>query len=272
MDRADALPVTNLRFIQVDAFANLPFGGNPAAVMPIDAWLDDATLQAIAEENNLSETAFIVPAHGKDADYELRWFTPAIEVVMCGHATLASGHVALGDDPARDQVRFSTRQAGVLTVARAENGYTLELPAWPAARQPLDAVVAALGGKPVETLWRPGGYALIVYDTAETVRALKPDMPALAAIGDILTIATAPGTDTDVVSRVFAPAAGINEDPVTGSAHAILTPYWAARLGRDRFTAFQASARGGMLDCTLAGDRVVLGGQCVTVIDGVFRL
>lgn len=272
MERGDALPVTNLRFIQVDAFANRPFGGNPAAVIPIDAWLDDAILQAIAEENNLSETAFIVPVEGDDSDYELRWFTPTTEVVMCGHATLASGHVVLGDDPARDQVRFSTRKAGVLTVARAENGYTLELPAWPAHPKQLPHVAAALGGSPVETLWQAGGYSLIVYETADAVRALTPDMPALAAIGHNLTIATAPGADTDVVSRVFAPAVGINEDPVTGSAHAILTPYWAARLGRDGFTAFQASARGGMLDCTLAGDRVVLGGQCVTVIEGVFWL
>jgi predicted PhzF superfamily epimerase YddE/YHI9 len=264
--------MTDYRFIQVDAFADRPFAGNPAAVMPLDAWLDDATLQAIAAENNLSETAFIVPSSGDESDYELRWFTPTVEVAMCGHATLASGHVVLGDDPALERVRFRTRKAGTLVVARDGAGYTLDLPAWPAMPAALPDSVAALGGAPVETLWRDGGYALIVYASEAEVRALTPDFATLAAIGDTLFIATAPGDATDIVSRVFAPAAGIDEDPVTGSAHAVLAPYWAARLRRDRFTAFQASARGGRLDCTLAGDRVILGGGCVTVIDGVFRL
>ena len=260
-----------LRFVQVDAFADRPFAGNPAAVMLLDAWLDDALLQAIAAENNLAETAFLVRADGADADadYELRWFTPTVEVAMCGHATLASGHVLIGE---RDTVRFSTRKAGVLEVRRAGGSYGLDLPAWPTAARELPDAVAALGGTPVETRWREGDYSLFVFAGEAEVRALTPDFRALARLGDVLFIATAPGRDTDIISRVFAPAAGIDEDPVTGSAHAVLAPYWAGRLGRNHFTAFQASARGGRMECTLAGDRVVLHGQCVTVIEGEFVL
>jgi predicted PhzF superfamily epimerase YddE/YHI9 len=264
--------MTALRFIQVDAFADRPFGGNPAAVMPLDTWLDDATMQAIAAENNISETAFIVPSTDAAADYELRWFTPTVEVALCGHATLATGHVVLTDDPARNTVRFVTRQAGTLVVNRAGGGYTLDLPAWPAAPADMPGTIVALGGSPVETLWRDGGYAVIVYGSEREIRALAPDFAGMEKLGKTLFIATAPGDETDIVSRVFAPDAGIPEDPVTGSAHAVLAPYWAVRLGRNRFTAYQASARGGRLDCELTGDRVILGGRCVTVIEGVFRL
>ncbi|PAX07089.1 PhzF family phenazine biosynthesis protein [Sphingomonas lenta] len=261
-----------LPFTQVDAFAAEAFQGNPAAVIPLSAWLPDDTLQAIAEENNLSETAFIIPADG-DADLELRWFTPAVEVALCGHATLASGHVVLQSEPTRDKVTFRTRQAGLLEVARDGIGYAMALPAYRAEPRELPAVLAGLGlTQAVETRWHPGRYALVVLDDEEAVRGLRPDFRALAAEGDILTIATAPGRDTDVVSRVFACGAGIDEDPVTGSAHSVLTPYWTERLGRDRFTAFQASRRGGRLTCRAEGDRVVLGGQCVTVIEGTFLL
>lgn len=265
--------MTALRFVQVDAFADRPFTGNPAAVLLLPAWLPDDTLQRIAAENNLAETAFLVPLQGDDeADYALRWFTPEVEVALCGHATLASGHVLLGDDPAREAVRMRTRKAGVLAVRRADAGYALDLPAWAPAPKALPEAAAAMGRPPVETLWHDGGYAVLVYRDEAAIRALAPDFRALRALGDTLFIATAPGTASDVVSRVFAPGAGVDEDPVTGSAHAILTPYWARRLGRDRFTAFQASARGGHLRCTLAGDRVVLGGRCVTVIEGVMRI
>jgi len=261
-------------FTQVDAFAGRPFTGNPAAVMPLPAWLPDETLQAIAAENNLSETAFIVTLDGaEDADFELRWFTPTIEVVMCGHATLASGHVVLSADAARERVRFRTRQAGVLEVARQGAGYALALPTWKAEPRPLPDIVAALGlERVVATLWHPHRYALVVVDDAATVLALEPDFRRLAADGDVLTIVSAPGRDTDIVSRCFVPGGGIDEDPVTGSAHAVLVPYWAERLGRTEFTAFQASARGGRLTCRLDGERVVLGGSCVTVIEGSFLL
>lgn len=267
--------MTELRIVQVDAFADRPFTGNPAAVMPLDHWLPDEILQAIALENNLSETAFTIPASG-DADYELRWFTPTTEVVMCGHATLASGHVLLKGD----RVRFRTRKAGLLEVARDPGSgsgaggdrYAMSLPAWKPEPKPLPRVVAALGCRAAETLWHPNRYGLVVVETEDEVRALRPDFRALAEEGDLLTIVTAPGTQTDVVSRVFATGAGIDEDPVTGSAHAVLAPYWAKRLGRNSFSAFQASKRGGRLDCRLEADRVILGGQCVTVIEGTMRL
>jgi PhzF family phenazine biosynthesis protein len=262
--------MTELRFVQVDAFADRPFTGNPAAVMPLEDWLPDEILQAIAMENNLSETAFTVPAGDGEADYELRWFTPAVEVVLCGHATLASGHVLIGE---RERVRFRTRRAGLLEVARDGDGYGMSLPAWKPEPKPLPAVVAALGCRPVETLWHPQRYGLVLVETEEEVRALQPDFRALAAEGDLLTIVTAPGRASDVVSRVFACGAGIDEDPVTGSAHAVLMPYWAERLGRnDAISFYQASRRGGQLTGRLDGDRVILTGRCVTVIEGVMRI
>jgi PhzF family phenazine biosynthesis protein len=264
-----------LPFAQIDAFADRPFIGNPAAVIPLDAWLDDAVLQAIAEENNLSETAFLVPDDSGAADYQLRWFTPGAEVALCGHATLASGHYVLSADPSRDRVRFATRQAGILTVTRDGAGYTLALPAW--TPEPADelGVVAALGIEPARvqaTLRHPKDYVLVVVDDERLVRDAAPDLRALLAEGPLVVVLAAQGSETDIVSRVFTPAFAIDEDPVTGSAHAVMVPYWAGRLGRDRFTAFQASARGGHLTCALDGDRVILGGRCVTVIEGSFSL
>ncbi len=260
--------MTELRIVQVDAFADRPFTGNPAAVMPLEAWLPDETLQAIAMENNLSETAFTIPAQDDEADYELRWFTPTTEVVLCGHATLASGHVLMEGD----RVRFRTRRAGMLEVARDGDAYAMSLPAWKPEPKPLPKIVEALGCTAVETLWHPHRYGLVVVASEEEVHALRPDFRRLAEEGDVLTIVTAPGRDTEMVSRVFATGAGIDEDPVTGSAHCVLVPYWAERLGRESLTAFQASARGGRLTGRLAGDRVILGGRCVTVMEGVMRI
>lgn len=257
----------SLPLFQVDAFADRPFTGNPAAVMPLDAWLPDELLQAIAMENALSETAFTVPDEG-EADYELRWFTPTTEVVLCGHATLASAHVLMDGE----RIAFRTRRAGLLEVRREGEGYAMSLPAWKPEPKPLPAVVAALGCEAVETLWHPQRYAVVRLASEEEVLALAPDFRRLAAEGDILTIATAPGSKTDISSRVFATGAGIDEDPVTGSAHAVLVPYWADRLGRPEISAWQASARGGRLTGRLDGDRVVLGGRCVTVIEGRFHL
>ena len=260
-------------FVQIDAFAGQPFEGNPAAVMPLTSWLDDAVLQSIAAENNLAETAFIVAVDSGAADFELRWFTPVSEVVMCGHATLASGHFVLSSDTARDRVTFRTRKAGLLHVAHADAGYELALPAWAPAPKPLPDLLAALGlDAAVETLWHEQDYSVIVLADEAQVRAVDPDFRALAQFGDWLTIVTAPGDTTDIVSRAFAPGAGIDEDPVTGSAHAVVVPYWAQRLGRDDLTAYQASKRGGRLACRLEGDRVILGGTCVTVIEGTFFL
>lgn len=258
-----------LPFVQVDAFASDPFTGNPAAVMPLDRWLSDDVMQAIAAENNLAETAFTIPAaNDPDADYELRWFTPAVEVKLCGHATLASAHVLM----AGDSVRFRTRHAGVLDVSRRDEGYALSLPAWEPTPKALPELAHAMGGEVTETLWRDGGYAVFLYSDETAIKALTPDFSSLETYGDLLLIATAPGTSTDIVSRVFAPGAGIDEDPVTGSAHSIIIPYWAERLGKPQITAFQASRRGGYIDCLLSDDRVVLTGQCRTVIEGLFSL
>lgn len=263
-----------LRIVQIDAFSETAFGGNPAAVMPLDTWLDDATLQALAEENNLSETAFYLTAAGDaEADYELRWFTPTAEVAMCGHATLASGHLLLGERPEIDRVRFRTRKAGVLEVRRAGDGYELDLPVTPVERVERPDLLDALGTPDAEVFLSVADSAedtaIVMLDDEDAVKAAAPDFKALADI-HLMAIVTARGSETDIVSRVFVPAWGIDEDPVTGSAHAALTPFWADRLGRDSFTALQASARGGLLGCRLAGDRAILSGRCATVIEGEF--
>ncbi|MEA1015112.1 PhzF family phenazine biosynthesis protein [Sphingosinicella sp. LY1275] len=259
-----------LRFVQVDAFADRPFAGNPAAVMPLDAWLPEEVMQAIAQENNLSETAFTVPATG-DADYELRWFTPTTEVGLCGHATLASGHVLIEGD----QVRFRTRKAGVLTVGRDGDALTLDLPQTLVRPDRHESLLDALGTPAGEVHLSYSGAeatAIILLDSADAVRACAPDMKALAGI-DLMAIVTAPDDGGyDVVSRVFVPAWGVDEDPVTGSAHAALTPFWCDRMGGDSFTAFQASRRGGVVRCRREGERVVLGGECVTMIEGEYLL
>ncbi|WP_057882106.1 PhzF family phenazine biosynthesis protein [Tsuneonella troitsensis] len=260
-----------LPYWHVDAFADRPFRGNQAAVMPLDAWLPDETLLAIAEENKFAETAFVVRDESGASDWELRWFTPAMEIRLCGHATLASGHVLLGRDGG-DRVTFRTRRAGNLEVKRHGSGYELALPAiatqpgaWPEA-------VALLGAQPQE-VWRSSDrYGIYLFASEAEVRALSPDLRGLGALGDDQFICTAPGEHFDVVSRVFVPGGGVDEDSVTGSAHAALTPFWSARLGRDNFTAHQASARGGDLVCRLDGDRAWLGGPCVTVVEGSFYL
>ncbi|WOF42148.1 PhzF family phenazine biosynthesis protein [Sphingopyxis indica] len=268
----------HLPLTRVDAFADRPFTGNPAAVMPLDEWLSDDLLQKMAAENNLAETAFLVPDDSGEADYELRWFTPGVEVALCGHATLASGHVLLSAAPWRNDMRFRTRKAGILTVSRdgEGDGYRMALPAYPPAPKTMPDVARAMGGAVQDMLWHEGGYALLVYPDAASVRALEPDLRALKEGGDVLYIATAPGegdpSGADVVSRAFAPGAGIDEDPVTGSAHSVLTPYWTQRLGRDRFAAYQASARGGHVGCRIDGDRVELSGRCVTTLTGEFLL
>lgn len=262
-----------LPLIQIDAFADAPFTGNPAAVMPLDDWLPDEMLQAIAAENNVSATAFYMPApDDADADFEVCWFTPGAEIQLCGHGTLATAHWILSREPDRPSVRFRTRGAGLLEVIRQGDGYALALPACPPSPRPLPEAVAALGAEPLETHFHESRYSLYLYETAKEVLALDPDFPALAALGNWQFVATAPGVDTDVLSRVFVPGGGIDEDPATGSAHAMLTPFWAARLGRDSFTAFQASRRGGRIDCRLDGGRAILGGRCVTVLEGTFLL
>ncbi len=261
-----------LPYFHVDAFADRPFTGNQAAVMPLEAWLDDDQLRAIGEENNFAETAFYLPDASGEADYELRWFTPSDEIRLCGHATLASGHVLLTQNPELDRIRFRTRKAGILEVWRDGDHYAVALPAIVAEPISFPEAEAAMGTKPVETLRHPDHYNLFLYESAEDVLNLDPDIRTLGALGDDSFTATAPGTDTDIISRVFVPGAGVDEDSVTGSAHSVLTPFWANRLGRDRFTAYQASQRGGYLTCQLDGDRAILGGNCVTVVEGSFAI
>jgi PhzF family phenazine biosynthesis protein len=260
--------MTTLPFFQVDAFADKPLTGNPAAVMPLERWLDDKLMQAIATENNLSETAFTVPSERADADYDLRWFTPKLEVELCGHATLASGHVLIHSEP----VRFSTK-SGILKVSRRDDLLELDLPA-PALSETREPDLCRALGVSDSPVWITEGCndaAIIELADEQAVRDVWPDFAALAKIHR-MAILTARGAEHDIASRVFVPYGGIDEDPVTGSAHAALVPYWAERLGRSEFTALQASARTGVLHCRLEGDRVVLGGHCQTVIVGQFQL
>jgi PhzF family phenazine biosynthesis protein len=260
--------VTSIPFFQVDAFAGQPLTGNPAAVMPLEKWLGDAAMQAIAAENNLSETAFTVPGESDDADFELRWFTPTDEVEMCGHATIAAGHILMTGA----SVRFSTK-SGLMTVSRRDDLLELDMRAANLSEVQEPELCAALG-LPDSPVWLADGYndAAIIEVTGEAaVRAVAPDFAALKRIHR-MAVVTAPGERHDVVSRVFVPYLGIDEDPVTGSAHAALVPYWTKRLGRSEFTALQASARTGVLNCRLEGDRAVLGGHCHTVIVGQFQL
>ncbi|HEU4652289.1 MAG TPA: PhzF family phenazine biosynthesis protein [Croceibacterium sp.] len=255
----------------IDAFASRPFGGNQAAVLMLGEWLPDTVLQAIARETMFAATAFAVADASGAADCELRWFTPVREIRLCGHATLAAGHVLLGGNSA-DRATFRTRQAGILEVRRTDRGLELALPTIRTESGEWTEAAQLLGRSPQEVRRSRERYAVFVFESEHEVRALAPDLRGLAAFGDHQFICTAPGTATDVVSRVFVPGAGIDEDSVTGSAHAVLAPIWAARLGRNRFTAHQASARGGDLTCRLDGERAWLGGCCTTVVEGSFYL
>ena len=261
---------TPLPLFQVDAFAERPFTGNPAAVMPLDEWLPDEVMQAIGAENNLAETAFTVPSDRDDADYDLRWFTPAVEVNLCGHATVATAHILLHGE----RIRFATR-SGVLTVTRDLDDPSLlklDMPAAAPEAAELPELLAALGVEGDTFVSRTGnGNAIVLVADEAAVRAVAPDFLALRKLPYLVSV-TAPGDQQDVASRVFAAYHGIDEDPVTGSAHTALVPFWAERLGRHRFTALQASKRTGLIDCELRGDRVILGGHAITVIEGYFQI
>lgn len=254
------------QIFQVDAFTTRLFAGNPAAVMPMDHFPDDAVMQAIAAENNLAETAFLV----RDGDdYRLRWFTPVTEVPLCGHATLASAAVVMERlEPTRRRVVFHSA-SGPLTVSRAGQGYVMDFPARLSERVSAPpGLEQALGVVPFEVFVNAFNY-MAVLDSAQVVRELAPDMAMLARIDRSGVIVTAPGNESwDFVSRYFAPAKGIPEDPVTGAAHCMLVPYWARRLDRTAFRAFQASRRGGEIVCRLDGDRVELEGNCVFYLEG----
>jgi PhzF family phenazine biosynthesis protein len=255
----------NIPIYQVDAFSSKLFGGNPAAICPLDHWLPDATLQSIAAENSVSETAYYVRKNG---NFHIRWFTPGVEVDLCGHATLASAHVILDirREVAGARVAFESK-SGELIVTRQDDLYALDFPARPPIETKFDdKLFEALGATPTMVLGARD--YLCVFDTEAEVRALRPNMERLAAIDRFATIVTAPGTDCDFVSRFFAPAKGVPEDPVTGSAHCTLIPYWAARLGKSKLFARQISPRGGELWCEHRGDRVTIAGRAVKYLEG----
>jgi len=263
--------VMRIPLYQVDAFTRRLFGGNPAAVCPLTEWLPDATMQSIAAENNLAETAFFVP---QGEGYLLRWFTPTVEVELCGHATLASGYVVTHIlAPDRRSVRFETLKAGPLEVTRDGDLLAMDFPCWPPEQEPADPrILAALGKAPTRS-FVARGRTLAVYERTEDVAALRPDLAAMRQVPGADAIVTAPGNDgIDFVSRYFAPNYGVDEDPATGSAHCVLTPYWAERLGKKQLKARQISARVGDLDCTLRGDRITLAGRAVLYLEGTITV
>lgn len=275
-----------MRIYQLDAFADQLFAGNPAAVVPLDEWLPDEQMQRIAAENNLAETAFYVKKKG-DGQYHIRWFTPTIEVDLCGHATLATGYVVFflegQDQPQLEQIFFESR-SGTLKVCRSENGWlTLDFPADVVQKATLQppALVASVKEKPVAVFKGKTDY-MLVYETQQQIEALAPDFREMNNIPARGVIVTAPGRQTDTepvdfVSRFFGPQTGIDEDPVTGSAHTTLVPYWAERLGKKELTARQLSARGGYLRCKLTGDdtkpaRVDISGQVQLYMTGEIKV
>lgn len=256
-----------MKLFWVDAFTERVFSGNPAAVIPLETWLDETVLQQIASENGLSETAFFVRTGPQR--FRLRWFTPTIEVDLCGHATLASAHVIFHElGELGSEIVFDSR-SGPLVVRRSPGGkLELDFPARPAAPAAAPAtLLTGLGRAPQEVLLSAQSW-LCLYPDAQTVAQLRPDFLALRQANPGRVIVTAPGSDCDFVSRFFAPDAGILEDPVTGSAHCTLAPFWAQRLGKTTLTARQLSPRGGELWCGLAGERVRIAGSCVLYLRG----
>ena len=254
-----------LPIYQIDAFASRVFAGNPAAVCPLEEWLPDATMQSIAVENNLAETAYFC---GENGGYRIRWFTPAVEVDLCGHATLASGFLLLTRlAPELDAVEFASL-SGPLRVTRKGKAFALDFPARPPKSEDIpNALADALSARPSAFL-KAGARCYAVYRNAEEVRGLAPDMAALATLAPDGIAVTAPDSTYDFVSRFFAPSHGVPEDPVTGSTHTTLIPYWAERLGKTSMRAAQLSARGGELQCRLNGDRVEIAGEAVLYMEG----
>ena len=253
-----------LEIFQVDAFTSVPFAGNPAAVVPLESWLPDETMLAIAAENNLAETAYFV----KNGDgFDLRWFTPEVEMDLCGHATVASAYVLYKElGYTGEKISFQSK-SGELRVTRDGERFVLDFPSRPAVETEIpDGLAKALGGEPQKVL--KSRDCLAIYDSEAEILALKPDFRAISELGVHAVIVTARGDNADFVSRFFAPSVGVDEDPVTGSAHCTLIPYWAGVLGKNELYARQVSARGGELFCELRGDRVKIGGTAALYLKG----
>ncbi|WP_236136882.1 PhzF family phenazine biosynthesis protein [Mongoliitalea daihaiensis] len=256
-----------MKIYQIDAFTDQVFGGNPAAVVPLQAWLPDEILQSIALENNLSETAFYVP---KGNAFELRWFTPTTEVALCGHATLAAAHVLFEEEGYRQEsIEFESRSSGMLRVTRTEKGITLDFPVDELTEIDLQPnLLQPFHTKPIQA-FQGKTDIILVFESADHIKKLGVDMSAIAAIEARGVIVTAPGDDVDFVSRFFGPRVGVPEDPVTGSAHTSLTPLWNLKTQKTSFQALQLSPRGGKLHCQLKGDRVLITGNAVTYMKGI---
>jgi PhzF family phenazine biosynthesis protein len=260
----------------LNAFTNRPFSGNPAAVCPLQEWLDDGLLLKVAAENNLSETAFFVPKNDSTGHYDLRWFTARCEVRLCGHATLASAYVVLNLlQPGLQRVRFETRHSGALTVSKEGDTFAMDLPAifGKPSGNPPEALIRGLGEAALQsTVFEANQTYILIYETEEAIRNIRPDFAILEQLHPFAVAVTAPGKKSDFVSRYFAPSYGVPEDPVTGSAHSALTPYWAERLGKTHLHARQISERGGELWCEMAQERVILMGNAVLTLQGSLQI
>ena len=257
-----------LTIYQIDAFTNHLFGGNPAAVIPLKKWLPDELMQQLALENNLSETVFFVPSETKNADYEIRWFTPEVEINLCGHATLASAFVLFEIlKKKKKKVVFSSK-SGLLTIRKSDNIFEMDFPSWKPERvtdYPVE-LIESLGNPEIAGVYRYRDY-LVELNNEETLKKIQPDFTLMKKVIEKVII-TAPGKDVDFVSRFFAPTAGVDEDPVTGSAHSQLIPFWSYKLGKEKMTAKQLSKRSGDIFCEQKGERVIMGGQCVFYMKG----
>ncbi|MBL7967149.1 MAG: PhzF family phenazine biosynthesis protein [Prolixibacteraceae bacterium] len=258
-----------LPIFQADAFAAGLFKGNPAAVVPLTEWLSDELMQQIAMENNLSETAFFIP---EGDHFHIRWFTPKAEVKLCGHATLATAHLLFNELNFKGDLLEFTSLSGILTVKKVEDKLQLDFPADFAQEvEPIDTFAEAFGKKPLQT-WKGRTDYLLLFDSEEIIQNLQPNIQLLLSTNTRGIMVTAKGNEVDFVSRFFAPAVGVNEDPVTGSAHTTLIPFWANQLNKNELTALQLSARGGQLWCTLSGDRVYIAGKAVTYLKGEIEI
>ncbi len=261
-----------LTLYQVDAFSDKLFGGNPAAVIPLKKWIDDELMQKLAVENNLAETAYVVPSKNKKADFDIRWFTPTLEINLCGHGTLASAYVIFEILKAKKKKIVFDSKSGLLTVTRKKGMLEMDFPSWPPERitEYPDSLLASLGNPEITGVYQNREY-LVELNNEVAVKNCKPDFSLMKKV-DRMIIITAPGKEVDFVSRFFAPNSGIDEDPVTGSAHSQLIPFWSDKLGKKKMKAKQLSRRGGILYCEQKGERVVMGGNCVFYMKGLIEM